>query len=401
MEKMSLEEQNARDDSGDESDIIDIHSDDEEVEEEEGEEVGEDEDEEEDENEEDEEDEFQPEPQDTPSRPPRSNKTPMHTVTKRIVALTPGKRHYQYISPSCSDSIDPIRCASMSPDPFAEETHNSSEVIARVPLSGLNITNESPQSPSRGGKEAAVDLTTDQTVGEETYVEEDHSGDTTLVQEGGDGEKHKEQDTMGKMYSGEEHRLLQSEPCLTRKRSPSAIRILTAHTHPQNSPSERVVYSWSDTSPDDSRFQYKDSSPYSVDLKDSTPPTQAEYPEDSDKENVSCAAPGGSVRLVAGMGSEICEADSPTQPRTKRRKNEGLKFGDRQQPSETERLQAALERVKHNAAEELAEMQHENEARISQLETDKQGLYLVIEALRNEVASQKEVIASLRAQPEF
>jgi hypothetical protein len=101
------------------------------------------------------------------------------------------------------------------------------------------------------------------------------------------------------------------------------------------------------------------------------------------------------------MGSEICEADSPTQPRTKRRKNEGLKFGDRQQLSEEERLRQTLERVKHNAAEELAEVHAENEARISQLETDKQGLYLVIEALRNEVASQKEVIANLRAQAEF
>jgi hypothetical protein len=378
---MSLEDRYGRYESGDESDIIDIHSDDDEAEEEE-----------------EEDDDFQAGPQDTPSRPPRSNKTPMHTVTKRIVALTPGKRHYQYISPSCSDNIDPIRCASMSPDPFAEENNKSSEVIARAPLSGLNITNESPQSPSRGGKEVVEGTEeADQTVGEETYIDEDHSGDVTLVQE---GQEDKQNDSLRKIYS-EEHRLLHSEPCLTRKRSPSAIRILTAHTYPQNSPSERVVYSWSDTSPDDSRFQYKDSSPYSVDLKNSTPPTQAEYPEDSDKENVSCAAPGGSVRLVAGMGSEICEADSPTQPRTKRRKNEGLKFGDRQQLSEEERLRQTLERVKHNAAEELAEVHAENEARISQLETDKQGLYLVIEALRNEVASQKEVIANLRAQAEF
>ncbi|KAG5365879.1 hypothetical protein CJU89_0279 [Yarrowia sp. B02] len=366
---MSVVEQYGRDDSGDESDIIDIHSDEDDAQE----------------------DDYEDEPHDTPSRPPRSNKTPMHTVTKRIVALTPGKRHYQYISPSCSDNIDPIRCASMSPDPFAEE-NSSSEVIARRPLSGLNITNESPQSPSRGGKETEEAETT---VGEETYVE-DHSGDVTLVQEGQD-DKH----TVGKMYSPEEHRLLQSEPCLARKRSPSAIRILTAHTHPQNSPSERVVYSWSDTSPDESRFQYKDSPPYSVDLKNSTPPTQAEYPEDSDKENISCAAPGGSVRLVAGLGSDICDADSPTQPRTKRRKNDGLKFGDRQQPSEEEKLRAALERVKHNAEEELAEVQAESEARISQLETDKQGLYLVIEALRNQVESQKEVIANLRAQTDY
>lgn len=291
----------------------------------------------------------------------------MHTVTKRIVALTPGKRHYQYVSPLCSDNIDPIRCASLSPDPFAEGSSDTG-VISRAPLSGLNITNESPQSPSRGphpGDETCVD------------VEIDESGDTTLVQE--EESKHK---------TYEEHRLLQSEPCMTRKRSPSAIRILTAHTHPQNSPSERVIYSWSDTSPDDSRFQYKDSSPYSV--KNSTPPTQ--FQEDSDKEN----APGASVRLVAGMGSEICEADSPTQPRNKRRKNEGLKFGDVQVPTEEDTLRVELERVKQNAAFELEEVRQKYTEKISQLETDKQGLYLVIEELRREVERQKEVVKRLR-----
>ncbi|KAG5365546.1 hypothetical protein CJU90_4635 [Yarrowia sp. C11] len=399
---MSLEERYGRDDSGDESDIIDI----EEVEEEDLEEQDELEDLVEDE--EDEEDDNFQTGQETPSRPPRSNKTPMHTVTKRIVALTPGKRHYQYISPSCSDNIEPIRCASMSPDPFAEQSHEGSEIISRASLSGLNITNESPQSPSRGGKEhvETQGLADPTTVGEETYIEEeeeevDHSGDITLVQDGHEKEMENSPRKTRTTYSNsDDPRLVQSEPCLTRKRSPSAIRILTAHTHPQNSPSERVVYSWSDTSPDDSRFQYKDSSPYSVDLKHSTPPTQAEYPEDSDKENL-CAAPGGNVRLVAGLGSEICEAESPTQPRTKRRKNESLKFGDRQvvtQESEEDRLRQALVRTKHNAAQQLAEMEAENQAKISQLETDKQGLYLVIEALRNQVAVQKDIIADLRAQ---
>lgn len=461
-------------DSGDESDVIDIHSD---------------EDDAAVENDicsSDDDDDHEPQAHNTPTKPPRSTKTPLHTVTKRIVALTPGKKHYQYISPSCSgDNVAPIRCASMSPDPFA--SGSDMPVITRVPLEGLKITNESPQSPSRSGRErdepeeeeGEEDQTHDETlVVEDTETHGDGAGDTTLVTEPLEGPA----EAKGDVKVFHDRRLPQSDSCLTRKRSPSAMRILTAHTHPQNSPSERVIYSWSDTSPDASRFQYKDSSPYSdvshVSAKnDSTPPTMlAQHdtkqgtpfykdppPElnygfvfrgDSDKENRALGAPDGAIRTLAGVGSEICDPESPIQPR-KRRKNE-LRFGDQEsgaagavsvaldaqkhgdelcmgkfgedpfyvdaesfltlhktssEPSlraatsiiaelvaKDEKSQRMMDRVRQRSEETMAEAAEESAARISQLETDKEGLYLVIDALRREVASQKHTIGRLRAE---